>query len=71
MSNVPAVLLPGNKSFWLLMSYRAPFPMRFGNGDFRIAYLMSQPLLKWGNEFQSNEHEKTLNKQAIKAIQKT
>lgn len=39
------------------------------NGDFRIAYLMSQPLVKWENEFESNEHGNTLNKQTIKAIQ--
>lgn len=39
------------------------------NGDFRIAYLMSQPLVKWENEFESNDHGNTLNKQTIKAIQ--
>lgn len=62
MENVPAVLVPGNKSFWLLMSCRKTFLVRFGNGDFRIAYLMSQFLLKRGNEFENSDHENTSSK---------
>lgn len=62
MENVPAVLLPGYKHFWLLMSCRRTFLMKSGNGDFRIAYLMSQFLLKWENEVENSQHENTLSK---------